>query len=139
TGVAVDPTANVTVTAGCTEALASAFLGLIDAGDEVILFQPYYDSYRACVAMAGATPRFVTLRPDFQAGSFVFDEAELRAAFTPRTRAILVNTPHNPTGKVFSRPELELIASLCIEHDAVAITDEVYERLVYEPEHPHHS
>lgn len=137
TGVEIDPTANVTVTAGCTEALASAFLGLVNPGDEVILFEPYYDSYRACVAMAGGTARLVTLRPDFDRGAFVFEESDLRAAFTPRTRAILVNTPHNPTGKVFSRAELELIARLCVEHDVLAITDEVYERLVYEPDQPH--
>lgn len=137
TGAEIDPTANVTVTAGCTEALAAAFLGLVNPGDEVILFQPYYDSYRACIAMAGATARIVTLRPDAGSGNFVFDESELRAAFTPRTRAILVNTPHNPTGKVFSRAELDLVARLCIEHDVIAITDEVYEHLVYEPDQPH--
>ena len=141
TGMQIDPTANVTVTAGCTEALASAFLGLVNPGDEVVLFQPYYDSYRACVAMAGATAKCVALRPDFEAnggaGTFSFDESELRAAFSERTRAILVNTPHNPTGKVFSRAELELIARLCIEHDVIAITDEVYEYLVYEPGQPH--
>lgn len=128
TGVSIDPTTHVTVTSGCTEAIAASLLGLLNPGDEVVLFEPYYDSYRACLAMAGATARFVTLRwPDF-----TFDESQLRAAFTPRTRAILVNTPHNPTGKCFSRAELDLIAALCIEHDAVAITDEVYEHLVYD-------
>ena len=103
----------------------------MNPGDEVILFEPYYDSYRACVSLAGAVPRFVTLRPP----AFAYDESELRAAFTPRTRAILVNTPHNPTGKVFSRAELELIATLCREHNAIAITDEVYEHLVFDGEH----
>lgn len=127
TGVEIDPGAQVTVTSGCTEAIAASLLGLLNPGDEVVLFEPFYDSYRACLAMAGATPRFVTLRwPDFR-----FDESELRRAFTPRTRAILINTPHNPTGKVFSRDELATIASLCAEHDAIAITDEVYEHLVY--------
>lgn len=133
---AVDPDAHVTITSGCTEALPATFLGLINPGDEVILFEPFYDSYRACVALAGANPRFVTLRPD-SSGRFGFDEAELRAAFTDRTRAILVNTPHNPTGKVFTRAELELIASLCQKHNVIAITDEVYEHLTYEPSLPH--
>lgn len=135
-GQSIDPDAHVTVTSGCTEALPATFLGLINPGDEVILFEPFYDSYRACVALAGATPRFVTLRPD-ATGRFGFDESELRAAFTDRTRAILVNTPHNPTGKVFARAELQLIASLCQKHDALAFTDEVYEHLTYEPSLPH--
>lgn len=132
----VDPDAHVTITSGCTEALPATFLGLINPGDEVILFEPFYDSYRACVALAGANPRFVTLRPD-SSGRFGFDEAELRSAFTDRTRAILINTPHNPTGKVFTRAELELIASLCQKHNVIAITDEVYEHLTYEPSLPH--
>ncbi|NNF42714.1 MAG: aminotransferase class I/II-fold pyridoxal phosphate-dependent enzyme [Phycisphaerales bacterium] len=121
----------VTVTSGCTEAIPATLLGLVDPGQEVVVFEPYYDSYRACIAMAGATPRFVTLRPP----DFAFDPAELRAAFGPRTRAIIVNTPHNPSGKVFDRTELELIASLCRDHDVIAITDEVYEHLVFEGEH----
>lgn len=127
-GMTIDPDAHVTVTAGCTEAIAAAILGLIDPGDEVILFEPYYDSYRACVALAGGVPRFVTLR----APDFTFDEAELRAAFTPRTRAILVNSPHNPTGRVFSRDELGVIASLCAARGVIALADEVYEKLVYD-------
>ncbi|MHC5022964.1 MAG: methionine aminotransferase [Planctomycetota bacterium] len=131
TGRAIDPDAEVTVTSGCTEALAASFLGLVNPGEEVILFEPYYDSYRACVAMAGATPRFVTLRPP----GFEIDPDALRRAVTPRTRAILVNTPHNPTGRVLGREELEVIASLCREHDLLAITDEVYERLVFEGRH----
>jgi aspartate/methionine/tyrosine aminotransferase len=130
-GVAIDPHAEVTVTSGCTEAIPATMLGLLNPGDEVILFEPYYDSYRACLALAGAVPRFVTLRPP----DFAFDEAELRAAFTPKTRAILVNTPHNPTGKVYDRAELELIAALCREHDVLAITDEVYEKLVFDGAH----
>jgi aspartate/methionine/tyrosine aminotransferase len=141
TGETIDPDKQVTVTSGCTEALAAAVIGLINPGDEVILFEPYYDSYRACVAMAGGVARFVTLRaPDDQhsdANGFWFDHVQLKAAFTPRTRAILVNTPHNPTGKVFTRAELQLIADLCTKHGVIAITDEVYERLVYEPDRPH--
>ena len=131
TGLGIDPDAEVTVTSGCTEALAATFLGLVDPGREVILFEPYYDSYMACVSMAGAVPKFVTLRPP----DFAMDTDALRAAVTPRTRAILVNTPHNPTGKVFTRAELEEIAELCREHDLIAITDEVYERLVFDGEH----
>ncbi len=130
-GIAVDPDREVTVTAGCTEAIAATLIGLVNPGDEVILFEPYYDSYRACVAMAGATPRFVPLR----APGWTIDPDELRAAFTDKTKAILINTPHNPTGKVFTREELKLIADLCQEHNVIAIADEVYERLVFEGEH----
>jgi len=130
-GSRVDPEREVTVTSGCTEALAASFLGLVNPGDEVILFEPYYDSYRACVVFAGAVPRFIALRPP----DFAFDEGELRKAFSKKTRAILINTPHNPTGKVFTRAELELIASLCIEHNAIAITDEVYEKILFDAEH----
>ena len=130
-GLGVDPDAEVTVTSGCTEALIATFLGLVNPEEEVILFEPYYDSYRACVAMAGAEPKFVTLRPP----DFAINESELRSAFSTKTRAILVNTPHNPTGKVFTKTELELIATLCKQHDAIAITDEVYERLVFDAEH----
>ncbi len=130
-GLAVDPDLEVTVTSGCTEALVAGFLGLVNPGEEVILFEPYYDSYRACVAMSGAVARFVTLRPP----DFTIDADALHAAVSPRTRAILVNTPHNPTGRVFTRAELELIAELCRTHDLIAITDEVYERMVFEGEH----
>lgn len=135
-GMDVDPDREVTVTAGCTEALAASFLGIVNPGDEVVVFEPFYDSYRACLAMAGAVGRWVTLRPGAD-GRFEFDEAELRAAFGPKTRAILVNTPHNPTGKVFTREELGLIRDLCVEHDAIAIVDEVYERLTYDRGLPH--
>lgn len=131
TGLEVDPDAEITVTSGCTEAIAACLLGLLDPGDEVVLFEPYYDSYRACVAMAGAVPRFVTLRPP----RFEVIESELRAAITSRTRAILVNTPHNPTGKVFTPAELELIAKLCRERDLIVLSDEVYERLVFNGRH----
>ncbi len=149
TGMEVDPDTEVTVTSGCTEAIAATMLGLLNPGDRVVLFEPYYDSYRAAVEMAGAVPIFVTLRPPVDPadgtaagivdGAFTFDEAELRRAFEQRPTAILVNTPHNPTGKVFSREELLLIASLCIEFGAVAITDEVYERLTYRADRPHMS
>ncbi|MDH3308074.1 MAG: aminotransferase class I/II-fold pyridoxal phosphate-dependent enzyme [Acidimicrobiia bacterium] len=131
TGDRIDADANVTVTSGCTEALAATFLGLFEPGDEVILFEPFYDAYPVGCSLAGAVPRFVTLRPPH----FAVPEEELRAAFTPNTKAIVVNTPHNPTGHVFSRAELQLVADLCLEHDVIAITDEVYERIVYDAEH----
>jgi len=130
-GVEADPEREITVTAGCTEAIAATLIGLLNEGDEVVVFEPYYDSYRACIALAGGVPRFVPLRPP----DWSFEPAELRAAFGPRTRAILVNTPHNPTGKVYTAAELDAIASLCREFDAVAVADEVYERLVFEGEH----
>ncbi len=137
TGESIDPLGEVTINSGATEALAAAMLGLVNPGDEVVLFEPFYDSYRACVAMAGATPRFVPLRPDATTGKFVFDEAELRAAFTDRTKLVLVNTPHNPTGKVFTRDELTLIGSLCEQHHCIALCDEVYERLTFDDALPH--
>jgi L-glutamine---4-(methylsulfanyl)-2-oxobutanoate aminotransferase len=136
-GMEVDPDAQVTVTSGCTEGLAASFLGLLNPGDEVILFQPYYDSYRACIALAGALPRFVMLHAPQSGAPFQFDPDELRRAFSPRTRALVLNTPHNPTGKVFTREELALIAGLCVQHDVIAITDEVYERLTFEDDLPH--
>jgi N-succinyldiaminopimelate aminotransferase len=133
-GPSFDPDEEVTVTTGCTEALCCAFLGLLNPGDEVVLFQPYFDIYRAASALAGVTPRFVTLHPPRGPGEpFRFDADELRRAFTSRTRAVVVNTPHNPTGKVFTREELGLIAELCVHFDAIAITDEVYEHLIYDP------
>ena len=130
-GMEVDPEAGVQVTFGATEAIAAALLGLLDPGDEVVCFEPYYDSYAAGIAMAGATRRPVTLRPP----GWGFDAAALEAAIGPRTRLLLLNTPHNPAGKVFSRAELELIAGACRAHDLVAVCDEVYEHLVYEGEH----
>ncbi len=131
TAMAIDPDANVTVTSGCTEALAATFLGLFEPGDEVILFEPYYDAYPVGCSLSGATPRFVTLRPP----DFAVRGEELRAAFNQKTRAIVVNTPHNPTGHVFTGAELQLIADLCIQNDVIAITDEVYERIVYDGSH----
>jgi N-succinyldiaminopimelate aminotransferase len=130
-GLAVDPGAGVQVTFGATEAIAAALLGLLEPGDEVIVFEPLYDSYAACIALAGARRRVVTLHPP----DFAFDPAELAAAVTPHTRLVLLNSPHNPTGKVFSRAELELVAALCIERDLVAVADEVYEHLVFDGEH----
>jgi len=129
-GLTRDPDTEVVVTAGATEAIAAAILGLCEAGDEVVTFEPYYDSYAASITLAGAVRRPVTLRPGPQ-GRYVFDEDELRAAFGPRTRLVLLNSPHNPTGKVFTRAELTLIAELCQEHDTFAVTDEVYEHLVF--------
>jgi N-succinyldiaminopimelate aminotransferase len=125
-GLQVDPD-DVLVTVGATEAIAAAVLALTTPGDEVVTFEPYYDSYAATVALAGATRRTVVLRSP----SFAVDEAALRAAFTPRTRVVLLNTPHNPTGKVFTRAELELVAQLAVEHDAVVVADEVYEHMTY--------
>ena len=127
----LDAAAEITVTGGCTEALTAAFLGLVDPGDEVILIEPYYDSYPVGLALVDAVPRYVTLRPP----DFRLDVDELKAAFSPRTKAIVVNTPHNPTGRVFDRVELEAVASLCQTYDAIAIADEVYEEIVYESPH----
>ncbi|WP_409330272.1 pyridoxal phosphate-dependent aminotransferase [Trujillonella humicola] len=125
-GLRVDPD-DVLVTVGATEAIAAAVLALTTPGDEVVTFEPYFDSYAATIALAGATRRTVVLRsPDF-----AVDEAALRAAFTPRTRVVLLNSPHNPTGKVFTRAELELVARLAAEHDAVVVSDEVYEHMTY--------
>jgi N-succinyldiaminopimelate aminotransferase len=129
-GLTRDPDTEVVVTAGATEAVAAAILGLCEPGDEVVCFEPYYDSYAASITLAGAVRRPVTLRPGPD-GRYTFDESALREAFGPRTRLVLLNSPHNPTGKVFTRAELELVATLCREHDAYAVTDEVYEHLVF--------
>ncbi len=131
-GLTCDPDSEVTITSGCTEAIVASLLGLVDQGDEVILFEPYYDSYRAAIAMAGGIPRFVTIKPMVgEVGGFGFDPAELRAAFSSKTRAILINTPHNPSGMVFSIEQLQLIAELCQQHNSLAFSDEVYEQLTY--------
>jgi N-succinyldiaminopimelate aminotransferase len=129
-GLEYDPDGEILVTVGATEGIAASILALAGPGDEVVVFEPYYDSYAAMISLAGAVRRPVTLRPD--AGRLTFDPDELRAAITARTRLILVNTPHNPTGTVFTRPEMETIAALCVEHDLVAVTDEVYEYLTYD-------
>ena len=126
-----DPDTEVLVTAGATEAIAATILAVCDHGDEVVAFEPYYDSYGACIAMAGATRVPVTLR----APDFALDVDRLREAITPRTRLLLLNTPHNPTGKVFTRDELATIAEVCIERDVLVMTDEVYEHLVYDGAH----
>jgi len=130
-GLDFDPDSEVLVTAGATEAIAASLLALCEPGDEVVMFEPYYDSYAACTSMAGATRRVVTLQPP----DYDFDPAALEAAITPRTRLLLLNSPHNPTGKVFSRAELEVVAQACRTHDLIAVTDEVYEHLVFEGEH----
>jgi N-succinyldiaminopimelate aminotransferase len=130
-GTEFDPDSEVLVTVGATEAIAAAMLALVQPGDEVVLFEPYYDSYAASVALAGATRRVVSLVED-PSGRFAVDLEALRAAITPRTRAVLLNSPHNPTGTVFTRAELAGIAELCVEHDLLAVTDEVYESLTYD-------
>lgn len=127
-GQTFDPAREVLITTGATEALAAALLSLTGPGDEVVTFEPYYDSYAAGIAMSGARRRVVTLR----GRDFAFDPTELEAAFNPRTRLMLLNSPHNPTGKVFSRSELETIARVCIDNDVIAVTDEVYEHLVFD-------
>jgi len=126
-GQAVDPDGEVTVAAGATEILFDAILAFLDPGDEAIVFEPFYDAYLPDIQMAGGTARVVTLRPP----DWRFDPDELRAAFGPRTRMIILNTPHNPTGKVFTTAELDLIAGLCREHDAIAVSDEVYSEIVF--------
>lgn len=133
-GQRVDPESEVTVTSGATEALFDAILGLVNPGDEVILFEPFYDSYLACVQLAGGVAHGVRLRPPDPAHArWWFDEAELARAFTARTRLLVLNTPHNPTGKVFTAEELEAIAALAVRHDVVVLADEVYEHLVFRP------
>jgi aspartate/methionine/tyrosine aminotransferase len=127
-GIQFDENREVTVTSGATEAIFDTLQALINPGDEVIVFEPYYDSYVPGIQIAGGVPRFVTLQPP----DWRFDHDYLISLFNERTRAILVNTPHNPTGKVFGRDELDLIAELCRRYDALAITDEVYEHLVFD-------
>jgi aminotransferase len=131
TGLRFDPEREVVVCCGATECMIATLLAIVDPGDEVIVFEPFYENYGPDAILAGATPRFVRLRePDWS-----FDPAELAAAFNERTRAIVVNTPNNPTGKVFTRAELESIAALCRKWDVVCVTDEIYEHIVYEGEH----
>ncbi|MEU2548182.1 pyridoxal phosphate-dependent aminotransferase [Streptomyces roseolus] len=129
-GLEYDPDTEVLVTAGATEAIAAALLALVGPGDEVVALEPYYDSYAACVAMAGGTRVPVTLRP--HGGRYVLDLDELRAAVTPRTRLLLLNTPHNPTGTVLTRAELTAVAELAVERDLLVVTDEVYEHLLFD-------
>jgi aminotransferase len=127
-GMKVDPETEVCVTCGSTEAMMAAMLGVLDAGDEVVIFEPFYENYGPDAILADAVPRRVSLRPP----DWSFDEAELTAAFGNRTRAIVINSPNNPAGKVFSRNELETIGVLCERYDAVAITDEIYEHITYD-------
>jgi aspartate/methionine/tyrosine aminotransferase len=132
-GIAVDPETQVTVCCGSTEAMISTLMAICNAGDEVIVFEPFYENYGPDAILSGAKPRFVKLRPpSTDADEWTFDERELRAAFHPQTKAIIVNTPNNPTGKVFTQAELELIRDLCVEFNVVAITDEIYEHILYD-------
>jgi aspartate/methionine/tyrosine aminotransferase len=127
-GVELDPDREITVVCGSTEGMIASLLGVADPGAEIITFEPWYENYGPDAHLAGATRRNVRLEPP----DWSFDPEELRRACSPKTRAIIVNTPHNPTGKVFSRKELELIAGLCREHDALCITDEIYEHIIYD-------
>jgi aspartate/methionine/tyrosine aminotransferase len=131
-GIEVDPEKNVTVCCGSTEAMISTLLAVCNAGDEVVIFEPFYENYGPDSVLSGAKPRFVKLHPPMGAGEWTFDEKELRAAFDKNTKAIIVNTPNNPTGKVFTRAELELIRDLCVEFDVLAITDEIYDHILYD-------
>jgi aspartate/methionine/tyrosine aminotransferase len=127
----VDPETDVTVVCGATEGMIAAMMAVLDPGDEVVVFEPFYENYGPDAILSGAVPRYVTLHePDWS-----IDPDELRAAFGPRTRGLVLNSPHNPTGKVFSRSELDLIAELCREHDVVAFTDDIYEHIVYAGDH----
>ena len=127
-GIDADPETMITVTCGATEAMIASLLAIIDPGDEVVVFEPFYENYGPDAVISGGKPRFVPLR----GADFTWDEKELRAAFSDKTRALIVNTPHNPSGKVFSRAELETLAKLCVEFDCLAITDEIYEHIVYD-------
>ena len=127
-GVPVDPEREVTVTCGSTEAMMATLLAILNPGDEVITFEPFYENYGPDAILSGAVPRFVKLRPP----DWTFDPDELARAFSAKTRAVIVNTPNNPTGKVFTRGELETIADLCRRHDALAVTDEIYEHILYD-------
>ncbi|MCU0542628.1 MAG: aminotransferase class I/II-fold pyridoxal phosphate-dependent enzyme [Oscillatoriaceae cyanobacterium Prado104] len=127
-GLEIDPETQITVTCGSTEAMAATMLATVDPGEEVIVFEPYYENYGPDAVLAGASPRYVKLHPP----DWTFDEAELRQAFNAKTKAIIINTPHNPTGKVFTRDELNLIAQLCQKWDVLAFTDEIYEHILYD-------
>jgi aminotransferase len=132
-GIPVNPETQITVCCGSTEAMISTLLAVCNKGDEVVIFEPFYENYGPDAVLSGAKPVFVKLRPPTAAdGEWTFDEAELRAAFHSQTKAIIVNTPNNPTGKVFTRAELELIRNLCVEFNVLAITDEIYEHILYD-------
>lgn len=127
-GLTIDPETQITVTCGATEAMVAAMLATVDPGDEVIVFEPYYENYGPDAILAGAVPKYVTLHPPH----WTFDPDELKRAFTNKTKAIIINTPNNPTGKVFNRDELQLIADLCQKWDVLAFTDEIYEHILYD-------
>jgi aspartate/methionine/tyrosine aminotransferase len=127
-GIAIDPEREITVCCGSTEAMMSAMMAIINPGDEVVVFEPFYENYGPDAILSGATPRYVKLHPP----DWKFDPQELAAAFGPNTKAIILNTPNNPTGKVFERAELEAIRDLCVQYDAFAITDEIYEHMLYD-------
>ena len=132
-GLEIDPETEITVCCGATEAMLSSLLAVCDPGDEIVIFEPFYENYGPDAILAAATPRFVTLHPpEKDDGKWSFDEQELRAAFTAKTKAIILNTPHNPLGKVFSREELEIIRDLCVEFNVLAVTDEIYEHILYD-------
>jgi len=132
-GIAVDPETQITVCCGSTEAMISTLLAVCNKGDEVVIFEPFYENYGPDSVLSGAKPVFVKLRPPVTAdGEWAFDERQLRAAFHHQTKAIILNTPNNPTGKVFTRRELELIRDLCVEFNVLAITDEIYEHILYD-------
>jgi aminotransferase len=130
--IPTDPQANVTVTCGATEAMIATLMAILNPGDAVVMFAPFYENYGPDAVLSGAEPQTVFLRPEAPGGAWGFDVAELEAAVTPRTRAIIVNTPHNPTGHVFTRSELEAIAGVCCRHDLIAVTDEIYEHILYD-------
>src|SRR6202049_2395272 len=132
-GVRVDPEREITICCGSTEAMMSAMMAIINPGDEVVVFEPFYENYGPDAILSGATPRFVKMRPPADENSFwSYDERELAAAFGPHTKAIILNTPNNPTGKVFTRAELEFIRDLCVQWNAFCITDEIYEHILYD-------
>ena len=136
-GLPIDPDTQVTVCCGATEAMIATLLGIIDPGDEIVVFEPFYENYRPDSILSGATPKFVRLHPPRDArGDWWFDPDDLARAFSNRTRAVIINTPNNPTGKVFTRDELTLIASHCQQWGAIAVTDEIYEHIVYD-DHVH--
>jgi len=132
-GITVDPEGEITVCCGSTEAMISTLLAVCNIGDEVVIFEPFYENYGPDSVLSGAKPKFVKLRPPTdESGEWTFDEKELRRAFDKHTKAIILNTPNNPTGKVFTRAELELIRDLCLKFDVLAITDEIYEHILYD-------
>ena len=132
-GIRVDPEREITICCGSTEAMMSAMMAIINPGDEIVVFEPYYENYGPDAILSGATPRFVKMKPPANENDlWSYDPAEVAAAFGPKTKAIILNTPNNPTGKVFTRAELEFIRDLCIRWNAYCITDEIYEHILYD-------